>query len=193
MRRFSILTFVTLIFLLVMSASVALVQAESPHFLPQTGQPSCTVTLTSTADGTSASVTCTGTLAGLANADLVINVAVSGFALYTCENNGGNQAAGQNKVLVGPDVSSTAIPASGLKNGRLKFTTNPAESDAAATVSGATAGCPNPNWTGVDPVVTVTAVTLTVFQPADTKILTCSQQNPNGLTGNFTFTNCTFP
>ncbi len=71
MRRFSILTFVTLIFLLVMSASVALVQAESPHFLPQTGQPSCTVTLTSTADGTSASVTCTGTLAGLANADLV--------------------------------------------------------------------------------------------------------------------------
>jgi hypothetical protein len=53
---------------------------------------------------------------------------------------------------------------------------------AAPTVSGATAGCPNPNWTGVNPVLTLTDITLDIFQPVTTQIFHCTASNPNGLT-----------
>ena len=54
-------------------------------------------------------------MAGLGNEDVHIDTTVSGFALYQCENGGGNTAAGQNKVLKGPvttptDVDSNARP-----------------------------------------------------------------------------------
>jgi hypothetical protein len=71
-------------------------------------------------------VACTATLAGLGNEDLNVHLSVSGFALYQCQNGGGNTAPGQNRVLEGPATSDTAIPASAIKNGNLTFTTNPA-------------------------------------------------------------------
>ena len=150
--------------------------ATSAHF-KKGGEPSCTFSGT-----TSIPVTCTGTLAGLGNQDLNIHLAVSGFALYECQNGGGNTAAGQNKVLEGPATSDTAIPASAIKNGNLVFATNPAPLTADPTVSGATAGCPNPNWTGVNPVLTLTDITLDIFQPVTTQIFHCTASNPNGLT-----------
>jgi hypothetical protein len=53
---------------------------------------------------------------------------------------------------------------------------------APATVSGAAAGCPNPNWTGVNPTLTVTSISVSFEQPPGTPILTtCSASNPNGL------------
>jgi hypothetical protein len=182
-----------LIFLLAMGSSLAVVQAA--HFLPQTGAPRCTVTLTTNPDGSiSTTVSCTGTLAGLGNGDLLITTSVSGFALYTCENKGGNQAAGINKVLEGPSVTPTPISGDEIKNGRLTFTTDPNTLTADPTVSGATAGCPNGNWTGVDPQVTATGITLTVDQPVGTRILTCTATNSAGFsTGTFQFTTCTFP
>jgi hypothetical protein len=123
--------------LLVLTVPAAL--AASPHF-KKGGEPVCTFSGT-----TSIPVTCTGALGGLGNEDLNLHLAVSGFALYQCQNAGGNTAPGQNKVLEGPATSDTAIPASAIKNGNLTFTTNPATLTAAPTVSGATAGCPNPN------------------------------------------------
>jgi hypothetical protein len=185
MRRLSILTLVTSIFLLAMSASVAL--AQNPHFKPQTGQPTCTITT----NGSTASVVCSGTLAGLANDDLVILVTVSGFAIYQCQNGGGNTAPGQNRVLVGPVVAPTDISGDEFKNGNLKFTTDPATLTAPPTVSGAAAGCPNPNWTGVNPTLTVTDVDLAIEQPEGTEILTCSAPPPT-LSGTFQFTDCAF-
>jgi hypothetical protein len=149
--------------------------AASPHF-KQGGQPVCTFSGT-----TSIPVTCTATLAGLGNQDLNVHLSVSGFALYQCQNGGGQTAPGQNRVLEGPATSDTAIPASAIKNGNLTFTTNPATLTAAATVSGAAAGCPNPNWTGVNPVLTLTSITLVIEQPPGTAIFTCSASNPNGL------------
>ena len=139
---------------------------------------------------TSIPVTCTGTLAGLGNEDLNIHVSVSGFALYQCQNAGGNTAPGQNKVLAGPATSDTAIPADAIKNGNLTFTTNPATLTAAPTVSGTTAGCPNPNWSGVNPTLTLTNITLDIFQPVTTQIFHCTASNPNGLTSPVTLT-CT--
>ena len=119
--------------------------AASPHF-KKGGEPVCTFSGT-----TSIPVTCGGTLAGLGNQDLNIHLSVSGFALYQCQNAGGNTAPGQNRVLEGPATSDTAIPASAIKNGNLTFSTNPATLTAAPTVSGTAAGCPNPNWTGSIP------------------------------------------
>jgi hypothetical protein len=150
--------------------------ANSPHF-KKGGEPVCTFSGT-----TSIPVTCTGTLTGLGMEDLNLHLSVSGFALYQCQNGGGNTAPGQNKVLEGPATSDTAIPASAIKNGNLTFTTNPATLTAAPTVSGATAGCPNSNWTGVNPVLTLTSITLVIEQPPGTPIFTCTASNPKGLT-----------
>src|SRR5262252_11098927 len=158
----------------VLASSAAL--AASPHF-KKGGEPTCTFSGT-----TSIPVSCTGTLAGLGNQDLNIHLAVSGFALYQCQNGGGNTAAGQNKVLEGPAESDTAVPAAAIKNGNLMFTTNPATLTAAPTVDGATAGCPNSNWTGVNPKLTVTNITLDIFQPVTTRIFHCTASNANGLT-----------
>src|SRR5262249_34938825 len=147
------------------------------------GEPTCTFSGT-----TSIPVTCTGTLAGLGNQDLLVHLSVSGFALYQCQNNGQNVAPGQNKVLEGPATSDTAIPASAIKNGNPVLTTNPATLTAAPTVSGATAGCPNPNWTGVNPVLTLTSITLVIEQPPGTTIFTCTASNPDGLKSPVTLT-----
>jgi hypothetical protein len=120
--------------------------------------------------------------AGLGNEDLNLHLSVSGFAVYQCQNQGGNTAPGQNKVLEGPATSDTAIPADAIKNGNLRFQTNAATLTAAPTVSGATAGCPNSNWTGVNPTLTLTSITLDIFQPTTTLIFHCTASNPNGLT-----------
>jgi hypothetical protein len=156
--------------------AVSTALAASPHF-KKGGEPVCTFSGT-----TSIPVTCTATLAGLGNEDLNVHLSVSGFALYQCENGGGNTAPGQNKVLAGPATSDTSIPASAIKNGNLTFTTNPATLTAAPTVSGATAGCPNSNWTGVNPELTLTSINLTIEQPPGTTIFSCGASNANGLT-----------
>jgi hypothetical protein len=153
--------------------------AASPHF-KKGGSPTCTITQTS---APSASTTCSATLAGLGNFDVQADLSVSGTALYQCQNGGGNTAPGQNRVLIGPASSSTSFPASEIKNGNLSITTNPAVLTADPTVSGAVAGCPNNNWTGVNPALTVTSITLVISQPPGNAIFTCTASNPNGLSG----------
>ncbi len=160
--------------LVALTASTAL--AASPHF-KRGGTPVCTISGTST----SQTVVCTGTLAGLGNEDLLIETSVTGFAVYQCQNNGGNIAPGQNQVLVGPSITPTLIDSDAIKNGTLKFTTNPNTLSAPGTVSGADAGCPNPNWTGVNPTLTVTDITMTISQ-GGVVIFTCSASDPEGLT-----------
>jgi hypothetical protein len=155
-----------------LSASAAF--ATSPHF-KKGGSPVCTI---DTSVSNSASVTCSATLAGLGNFDVQADLSVSGTALYQCQNGGGNTAPGQNRVLIGPATSSTSFPASEIKNGNLSITTNPAVLTAPATVDAATAGCPNPNWTGVNPVLTVTSITLVISQPPGTPIFTCKATDP---------------
>ncbi len=173
--------------ILILALGLTLVTAQaslatSPHF-KKGGEPKCTITALS---ASSDSVTCTATMAGLGNFDVKVTTSVLGSAVYTCQNNGGNTAPGQNKVLVGPATSTTSIPASDVKNGNLTFTTNPAVLTAPTTVSAAVAGCPNDNWTGVNPVLTVTSITLTIEQPPGTTIFTCSASDP--LSGTVTLT-----
>ena len=94
----------------------------------------------------------------------------------------GNTAPGQNRVLIGPSVTPVLIPSDEIKNGNLAFSIANTLT-APATVTGAEAGCPNPNWTGVNPVATVTAVTLEIEQPVAPATSTCTASNQPGLSG----------
>jgi hypothetical protein len=156
----------------------AVAVAASPHF-KKGGEPVCTITGTGT---NSTSTTCKASLSGLGGGDLTIDVTVGGFAVYQCQNAGGNTAPGQNRVLVGPVTTPTTISGDQIKNGNVSFTTNPAVLSAPATVSGAQAGCPNPNWTGVNPALTVTDITMTIAQGGAT-LFTCTASNRSGLSG----------
>jgi len=158
--------------------TAATATASSPHF-KKGGSPVCTV---SGAGTNSTSTVCSASLSGLGMGTLVINVTVSGSAVYQCQNNGGSTAPGQNRVLIGPVTAPTTIPADQIKNGNVSFTTNPAVLTAPSTVTGAQAGCPNPNWTGVNPVLTTTDITMTISQ-GGTLLFTCTASDPNGLSG----------
>jgi len=174
MRRFMI----PVIVLLVAGTTATAALAASPHF-KKGGTPTCTIS----GGGTSStSTTCTGSLTGLGGGDVEIDTTVNGFAVYQCQNGGGNTAPGQNRVLVGPSTTPTTIPGSEVKNGNLTFTTQPAALSAPSTVSGSAAGCPNSNWTGVNPQLTLTSITLQISQSAQL-LFTCTASNPNGLSG----------
>ncbi|MGN6431614.1 MAG: hypothetical protein ACTHNB_12930 [Gaiellaceae bacterium] len=152
--------------------------ATSPHF-KKGGEPVCNV---SGAGTNSSSTTCSASLSGLGGGDLTISVTVSGSAVYQCQNGGGNTAPGQNRVMVGPSTTPTTIPGSAVKNGNVSFTTNPAVLSAPATVSGSAAGCPNAHWTGVNPALTTTNITMSIAQGGVT-LFTCTASNPEGLSG----------
>jgi hypothetical protein len=167
-----------LVALLALALTTGVAYGASPHF-KKGGEPVCNVSGTGT---NSTSTTCSGSLTGLGGGDVTINTTVSGSAVYQCQNNGGNIAPGQNRVLVGPSTTPTTIPSGEIKNGNLTFTTNPAVLSAPATVSGQQAGCPGSNWTGVNPQLTLTNITMTIAQ-GGTTLFTCSASDPNGLSG----------
>ncbi|MBO1269691.1 hypothetical protein [Arthrobacter cavernae] len=168
---------------LVFTTGLSAAQAASPHF-KKNGSPVCTITTS----GASASTTCRAVIAGLGNDDLLATVTTSGFAVYQCQNQGGNVAPGQNKVLVGPATAPTEIDSGAFKNGNLTLVTEPALLTTRETVTGAEAGCPNPNWTGVNPVLTVTSILLVIEQPVGEEIFRCSASNSTGLTGQVALT-----
>lgn len=156
--------------------------AASPHF-KKGGQPKCTIT----GSATSKTVVCKGALAGLGGGNLSIQTDVKGSAVYQCQNGGGNISPGQNKVLVGPSTVTTPVDSDAIKNGSVAFTTDPNTLTAPTTVSGTAAGCPNANWTGVNPTLKVTDITLTITQNSNL-LFTCTASNPAGLTSPVTLT-----
>jgi hypothetical protein len=177
MRHKSILLLV-LVFAIGATASVAL--GASPHF-KKGGTPKCTIS----GSGDSRTTTCTGSITGLGGGDVTITTIISGSAVYQCQNNGGNIAPGQNKVLVGPSTEPTTIPSGEIKNGNLTFTTDPNTLSADDTVSGSTAGCPGNNWTGVNPTLTITSIELKIAQNG--VFYDCTVSDPNGLSGTVSF------
>jgi hypothetical protein len=69
----------------------------------------------------------------------------------------------------------------------VRLATNPAVLSAPSTVSGAQAGCPNSNWTGINPTLTLTNITLDISQ-GGTLLFECTASNPNGLSGTVALT-----
>jgi len=164
--------------------ALAALGAATPNFHQS---PTCTISGTGT---TSATTTCSGTLYGVGSQDINATTTVGGFAVYTCSNKGGNTAPGQNQVTAGPSTSNTVLPAANAVNGHLTFTTNVNTLTVPSTISGSAAGCPNGNWTGTTPQVTVTSITLALSQ-GGTTFYNCTVSNPNGLSGTVTFpTSC---
>jgi len=113
----------------------AVAHAASPHFR-RGGTPTCTDTGTQLA--------CTGSLTGLGNQDLVIELSSDAEATFLCGAPGNsNVAQGQNKVPFEATGSQT-ISGSEIKNGNATFhvvaPTDP------PTADWRQAGCPNKNW-----------------------------------------------
>jgi hypothetical protein len=177
LRKFGIIAVLSL--LVTAFAAVPALAQEGAHFT-RNGEPVCTIT----GSGATATVNCTSELAGLGNEDIISSTTVSGFAVYQCQNPGGNLAPGQNRVLEGPVTTPVTIPADSIKNGRATVPGGPTTLTAAPTVSGRAAGCPNGQWTGVNPTLTITSVTFSATQ-GDTLLFTSTASNPAGLTGTF--------
>src|SRR5215208_827473 len=175
LRKFGIIAVLSLL-VTAFAAVPALAQGE--HFT-HNGEPSCTII----GSGATATVNCTSELAVLGNEDIVSQTTISGFAVYECQNPGGNLAPGQNRLLEGPVTNPVTTPADSIKNGRATVT-GTATLTAPETVTGDVAGCPNNQWTGVNPTLTITSVTFTASQ-GDVLLFTSTASNPEGLTGTF--------
>src|SRR6266540_2937865 len=100
-----------------------------------------------TADDT---FTATGDGSGFGNQPAIATIVLNGTVRYTCQNKGGNQAPGQNPVPATTTGSQDLGNADHNGRGNLNLTVGPIT--ASSTVSGKTAGCPNGNWSGVNPV-----------------------------------------
>ena len=106
----------------------------------------------------------TANISGLGGDHVNAIIAATGTATYTCVNGGGNTAPGQKLVTsttTGSTQSSTS--ANGRDTYSLTVTFAPA-----ATVNGKTAGCPNGNWTGENPVIQGTPSAILTLSLAST-------------------------
>jgi hypothetical protein len=114
------------------------------------------------------SFTITGEATGLGNQPAIAHVTVNGTVTYTCQNKGGNQSPGQNPVPASSTFDQNLGNSNHNGRGLLSVT---AAISADPTVSGKVAGCPNGNWSGVDPhpyPVTITSAVVTITQGGQT-------------------------
>ena len=133
---------------------------------------------TVTWDGNSA--TATADISGLGNQGATASLQVVSFATYTCQNGGGNTAPGQKSVQVFGSPGSQALNTD--HSGRDTLNVTAAAPAPATTVGGKEAGCPNKNWTGVDPQLTgPTTATLTISQ--GNKTIFCQTYQQGSSTG----------
>jgi hypothetical protein len=144
MRKIGIIAVLSLM-ALALAAVPAL--AANPHF--QSGP-------TFTDLGTR--VNATGTIAGLGNQDVTVEVLATGTGTVTCTNPAGNVAPGQTQEI-NTSGSDSDIE---VKNGKATFsvTTEPPPPPANAKA----AGCPNNKWRARITDVDFTSATINVFQ-----------------------------
>lgn len=116
-------------------------------------------------------LTASGSLSGLGNADVTITLDATAIPDARCTNpSGANQPPGQNPAPV--DVTgSVSLPKEQIENGNLAFsvTTEPPETPIAGAPD-----CPNKRWTETIVDLAFESGTITVEQPAGTTVLTVS-------------------
>jgi len=97
---------------------------------------------------------------------------------YTCRNNGGAEAPGQNPVPA--TGTGTQDLGNSDHNGRGVLSITVLLDAPAPVVSGKVAGCPNNNWKGVNPVTSeITSATLTIEQGNSVIYGPATFDNPN--------------
>jgi hypothetical protein len=132
---------------------------------------------TVTFNGTS-SVTATGDSSGLGNQPAIATLTVEGTVTYTCRNKGGAEAPGQNPVPA--TGTGTQDLGNSDHNGRGVLNITVSLDAPAPVVNGKVAGCPNGNWSGVNPVSSgITSATLTIDQGGATIFGPEIYDNPN--------------
>ena len=139
----------------------ALALAANPHFLVGP-------TITDDGDG----FTATGTLAGLGNKDVTIELAATATVTTTCTNPAGNIAPGQTKETT-VSQEQTLSP---TKNGSLTFNISIDEQDVEDDIN-LNGVCPNGKWTAHVEDVSFSDPTLTISQGGKT-LFTCSGVDP---------------
>lgn len=86
---------------------------------------------------------------GQGNTRMVASITINASVDYTCRNKGGNEVAAQSPVNLSQTVSDDIRSD---HNGR-SFVDLTATLQVAAVVDGKEVGCPNGNWSGVNPVI----------------------------------------
>jgi hypothetical protein len=113
-------------------------------------------------NGVATGATASGDGSGFGNQPAVATITVAATVSYTCQNQGGNTAPGRNPAgetsSGSQDLGNASHNGRGVINLSVSFTP-------AATVPGKAVGCPNGNWTGIDPVFNgITSATLIITQ-----------------------------
>jgi hypothetical protein len=146
-------------------AGAGVVLAQNVHLKPPNRNPTFV-------DNVDLTLTATGNLAGLGNADVVVTLTALADATATCTNpgSGGTQPPGQNPAPITVQ-GSEAIPADEIKNGNVSF--NVTTVAPVSPIPGAP-GCPNPMWIETITDLSFTQATIAVEQPAGTVVLTVS-------------------
>jgi hypothetical protein len=109
-----------------------------------------------------------GALAGLGNEDILVTLTATANVNAVCQNNGGNQAPGQNPAPI--TVTGTqSIPAEEIKNGNVRFSVM---TKAPPRLIPGAPDCPNPNWDEIILDLDFTTATITVEQPAGSTVFT---------------------
>lgn len=152
---------------------------QNVHFKPPSSSPSFF--------DNGLTLTASGFLAGLGNADILVELFASAQATAICTNPAGaTQPPGQNPApaTVG---GQEPIPSSEIKNGTTPFsvTTRMPTSPIAGAPD-----CPNPNWTETITDLKFTLALVEVEQPLGTEVLAAcfALSGPSGTTGKVTAT-----
>jgi hypothetical protein len=119
------------------------------------------------------SFTLTAEASGQGNRRMVAQIVLSGTVLYTCVNKGNpdNVVQGQNPIATTTKGVQDVIPSDANGRSEVDLTVGPLS--APSPIDGKAAGCPNKNWSGIDPefvggataTATITFGNLTVYGP----------------------------